>query len=126
MLINIHRKIVDVFSNHKPATVISFNILILLLLGWIDIVTGDYSLIVFYLIPVSLAAWFVNKSCGILFCILVVIVRTIVEESATSSFFSHSSLHYWNELTEFLFLLIVSILTSSLKKNLGNEKAPES
>jgi hypothetical protein len=120
MLINIHRKILAVFSNHKPATVISFNILILLLLGWIDIVTGDYSLIVFYLIPVSLAAWFVSKPCGMLFCLLAVIVRVIVEENSTSSFFSHSSLHYWNELTEFLFLLIVSILTSSLKKNLGN------
>ena len=121
LLINIRRKIVAAFSALKPMTLVLFNVLTLLLLGWVDLVTGDYSLIVFYLIPVSLSAWFVSKRCGILFCILAVIVRITVEESSTYFDFSHSTLHYWNELVEFLFLLIVSLLFSALKKNLENE-----
>lgn len=119
---NVHRKIVSIFSPLTPAVLGAFNILILLLLGWLDMVTGDYSLIVFYLIPVALAAWFVSKSFGVLFCFLAVAVRIVVEESATSFDFSHSTLHYWNELVEFLFLLIMSLLFSALKTNLQNEK----
>ena len=90
--------------------------------GWLDIVTGDYSLIIFYQIPVSIAVWFVSKYFGILFCFLAVAVRIVVEESSTAFYFSHSTLHYWNELIEFLFLLIMSVLFSALKTNLENEK----
>jgi len=122
MLNNPHREIVSRFSPRTPAVLFAINIAILLLLGWLDKITGDYSLIVFYLIPVGLAAWFVSKSFGVLFCILAVAVRIVVEESATSFDFSHSTLHYWNELVEFLFLLIMSLLFSSLKTNLEKEK----
>lgn len=95
---------------------------LLLLLGWLDIITGDYSLIVFYLIPVSLAAWFVGKLSGMLFCLLAIVVRVVADEWSSTSIFTHSVLHYWNELIEFLFLLIMSLLFSVLKKNLENEK----
>jgi len=94
----------------------------LLFLGWLDIITGDYSLIVFYLIPVSFAAWFVGKRSGLLFCLLSLIVRVIADEATRQSFVSHSALHYWNEVIEFIFLLIMSLLFSALKKNLDNEK----
>lgn len=94
----------------------------MLCLAWIDIITGEYSLIVFYLIPVSLSAWFVNKQSGILFCLLAVVVRVIADEWSRPHLFTHSVLHYWNELVEFLFLLVMSLLFSALKKNLENEK----
>jgi len=122
MFKNIHQQIIDTFSPRSPATVISFNLVILLLLGWLDFATGDYSLIVFYLVPVSLSAWFVGRSCGVLFCFLAVFVRLAVEEFSTPVNISHSTLHYWNELIEFLFLLIMSLLFSALKINLENEK----
>lgn len=122
MLKKIPKKIEATFSSRSPAIVISLCVAILLLLGWLDLITGDYSLIVFYLIPVSLAAWFVSKRFGVLFCVLAVAVRIVVEEHSTSFVFSHSTLHYWNELIEFLFLMIMSLLFSALKKNLENEK----
>ena len=118
----VHKQILNIFSSRSPVTMITLNLAILLLLGWLDFVTGDYSLIVFYLIPVSLSAWFVSRNCGVVFCFLAVIVRLTVEERSTPINFSHSTLHYWNELIEFLFLLIMSLLFSSLKKNLDNEK----
>jgi diguanylate cyclase (GGDEF)-like protein len=110
------------FSSRSPAAMISLSVVILLLLGWMDVVTGDYSLIIFYLIPVSLAAWFVSSRQGILFCVLAITVRIIADGFSTSLYFSHSMLHYWNVLIEFLFLLIMSVLFSALKKNLENEK----
>jgi diguanylate cyclase (GGDEF)-like protein len=95
---------------------------LLLLLGWIDVLTGDYSLIVFYLIPVSITAWFVSKRCGILFCLFAISMRIVADDGYATLRFAHSTLHYWNELIEFLFLLIMSVLFSALKTNLDNEK----
>lgn len=46
----------------------------------------------------------------------------IVDESSTSFSFSYPVLHYWNDLIELLFLLIMSILFSALRKNLDTEK----
>lgn len=122
MFMHLHRKIVDVLSASSQATVRAFSLLLLLLLGWIDFITGDYSLIVFYSLPVSLVAWFVSRRSGILFCFLSVAVRLIADESSTSFGSAHSMLHYWNDLIEFLFLLIMSLLFSALKMNLDNEK----
>lgn len=96
--------------------------LFLLSLGWVDLVTGDYSLIVFYLIPVSLAAWFVGRRSGLSFCLLAILVRVIVDEVPRPSLFTNSVVHYWNTFIEFLFLLVMSLLFSALKKNLENEK----
>lgn len=96
--------------------------LLLLLVGWLDIITGDYSLIIFYLIPASLAAWFVGRRCGMWFCLLAMVARIVADESSASTIFTHSVLHYWNVLVEFLFLLIMSLLFSALKKKLENEK----
>jgi len=122
MITRLHRKIVDITSSLSPPVIMAASTALLLLLGWIDGVTGDYSLIIFYLIPVSITAWFVSKRCGILFCLLAVVVRIVADDGSTTLHFARSALHYWNELIEFLFLLIMSVLFSALKTNLDNEK----
>lgn len=122
MIKHLHLKIKKKFSSCPPAMTLLFCSVFLLLLGWLDIITGDYSLIVFYLIPVSLATWIVGKRSGLLFCFLSLAVRVVADEAYHSSGFAFSALHYWNELIEFFFLIIMSILFSALKKNLENEK----
>ncbi len=122
MINKLHRTIIQSFSSRAPAVTLLFCSVFLLFLGWLDIITGDYSLIVFYLIPVSLATWFVGKWSGLLFCFLAIVVRVIADEGYRSSGFAYSALHYWNELIEFFFLIIMSILFSALKRNLENEK----
>jgi diguanylate cyclase (GGDEF)-like protein len=122
MITRLHRKIDGILSELSPPVISTASFMLLLLLGWIDVVTGDYSLIVFYLIPVSITAWFVSKRCGILFCLLAIVVRIAADGGFATLQFAHSALHYWNELIEFLFLLIMSLLFSALKTNLDNEK----
>jgi diguanylate cyclase (GGDEF)-like protein len=122
MFLRIHKKTVDIFSSRSPVTVISLSMITLALLGWIDYLTGDYSLIVFYLIPVSIVAWFVNRTSGMLFCLLALVTRFSVNEAHTSFALKNTSLHYWNECIELLFLLIMSLLFSALRKNLDSEK----
>jgi diguanylate cyclase (GGDEF)-like protein len=122
MLYRIHKKTVDFFSSRSSVTVISVSLFLLAMLGWIDYLTGDYSLIIFYLIPVSFVSWFVSRTGGMLFCILALATRFAVNEAPTSFSFQNSSLHYWNECIELLFLLIMSLLFSALRKNLDSEK----
>ncbi len=122
MFFRIHKKTVDLFSSRSSVTVIFISLILLALLGWIDYLTGDYSLIVFYLIPVSLVAWFVNRPCGMFFCLLALATRFTANEAHTSFTLKSASLHYWNECIELLFLLIMSLLFSALRKNLDSEK----
>jgi diguanylate cyclase (GGDEF)-like protein len=122
MLFRVHKKTVDLFSSRSSVTVISISLVLLALLGWLDYLTGDYSLIIFYLIPVSLVAWFVNRPGGMIFCILAVVTRFAVNEASTSFKLQNTALHYWNECIELVFLLIMSLLFSALRKNLDSEK----
>jgi diguanylate cyclase (GGDEF)-like protein len=123
MLFRIHKKTVDLFSSRSSITVISVSLTLLALLGWFDYLTGDYSLIIFYLIPVSLVAWFVNWPSGMLFCLLALVSRFIADEVSNSFALNNAALHYWNLFIEFLFLLIMSLLFSALRKNLDSEKS---
>jgi len=64
----------------------------------------------------------VNRPGGMLFCLLAVATRFTVNEAPTHFTFQNASLHYWNECIELLFLLIMSLLFSALRKNLDSEK----
>jgi diguanylate cyclase (GGDEF)-like protein len=121
MLVRINRKFVATVSNRSRRTVIFVSILLIILLCWLDCITGDYSLIIFYLIPVSLTAWFVSTATGVTFCFLSLLVRFIADYDSSPTT-RYSNLHYWNVTIEFLFLIIMSLLFSLLKKNLDNEK----
>jgi diguanylate cyclase (GGDEF)-like protein len=122
MFLRIHKAIIETFSARSPATVFCISLGLLVFLGWLDKITGDYSLIVFYLIPVSLMAWFVTRTSGVLFCILALVTRFIADMTPGSFSFNNTELHYWNAFIEFLFLLIMSLLFSALRKNLDSEK----
>jgi len=41
------------------------DLLLVLLLGIIDYMTGDYSLIIYYMIPVMLGSWFTGLGFGV-------------------------------------------------------------
>lgn len=116
MVRHIHNRIVQFLSAHSPTMTLFFCAVSLLFLGWLDVITGDYSLIVFYLIPVSLAAWFVGKRSGVLFCVLAVVARVFADDLSRPTAYTHSALNYWNEFVEFIFLTIMSLLFSALKK----------
>ena len=122
MLFRIHNKTVDLFSSRSSITVIFISLMLLAMLGWIDYLTGDYSMIVFYLIPVSLVAWFVTWYSGLFFCLLALMTRLIADQVSSSFSLNNAKLHYWNLFIEFLFLLIMSLLFSALRKNLDSEK----
>jgi len=122
MFARFHTTMDNIFSSRSKATICLISLVLLLMLGWLDYITGDYSLIIFYLIPIALVAWFVGKGSGLIFCVLSLITRLIADEAETSFAFKFSALHYWNLFVEFVFLLIMSLLCSALKKSLTKQQ----
>ncbi|NVN91420.1 MAG: GGDEF domain-containing protein [Desulfuromonadales bacterium] len=121
MIEQIHLKFVAAASRHSKRTVIIISTLFLCLLCLLDYITGDYSLIIFYLIPVSFTAWFIGKKTGVFFCALSLLAR-ITADFTSSGTTQRSSLHYWNLFIEFSFLVVMSLLFSALKNKLDSEK----
>lgn len=107
-------------SSKSTITIISF--LFLFLITWLDYLTSDYSLIIFYLIPVSLMAWFVGTGGGVIFCLFSMAARILTDYESNVILARYSRLHYWNLSIELFFLLAMSVLFSALKKNIDTEK----
>ena len=82
--------------------------------GFIDYLTGDYSILIFYLGPVALATWFVGPWRGGSLAILSGIARL----NADYAIFTNKKLLYWNSLEDTVFLVISSVLIALLRKAL--------
>lgn len=92
-----------------------------LLLGYIDYITGDFSLLIFYLCPIALVSWFAGKYSGIFISIASGLVWYLAE-TALLPYYSYPIAHHWNVITKLEFLVIFSYLLSSLKEVLEHEK----
>jgi len=88
------------------------------LLGYVDYLTGDYSLLIFYMIPIALEAWFLGRLGAIIISLSAGSARLISDYYS----YSASSFRYWNSLQDMAFLLIVGILIAMVKKLLAEEQ----
>ena len=97
-----------------------FSLVLIAFIGVIDFVTGDYSILVFYLLPVSLAAWFTGRWSGAIIALVCGSAR-FVSDSALDISPRHL---YWNTLEDTIFLLIVAFLIALLRIALAGERQP--
>ena len=88
------------------------------LIGVIDYLTGDYSLLVFYLLPISLVAWFAGRWWGILAALFSGSARFVADYTA----YTKVRLLAWNAIEEMVFLTIVAILIALLRKALDSDR----
>ena len=94
--------------------------LLVFLLSIIDYETGDYSIIVFYMIPVALGTWFTGVCFGMAVAVISGFVRLFADYATYTVF---SSANYVNVAEDALFLLIIAGLTAFLRKLLNVNKA---
>ena len=90
----------------------TIGLIMVALLGWIDYLTGDYSILIFYALPVALEAWFVGRRAALVTCAAAATARY------TSDYINYSSagVKYWNSLQDMVFLLIIGLLIAAVKK----------
>lgn len=81
------------------------------LLGYIDYLTGDYSLLIFYAIPVALEAWFLGRGGALVIGVAAGAARFTSDYAS----YSGSSIRYWNSLQDMVFLLTVGLLIATVR-----------
>ncbi len=89
-----------------------------------DFFTGpELSFGVFYLIPVSLAAWQVNAKTGIWVSMASAFIWFTIELVTRAVPYSHPTIPVWNAATRFAFFIVVAVLIAKLRAQLEKEKA---
>lgn len=93
-------------------------LLIIAVWGAIDLATGyEYSFAVFYLVPVSIAAWYDNKYVTIATVILSALTWLYADYGAGHQY-SNSFIPFWNALVRLGFFSVVAFLLLKIKTNL--------
>jgi light-regulated signal transduction histidine kinase (bacteriophytochrome) len=83
--------------------------------GSVDYTTGEeLSFSIFYLLPISLAAWFVNRNAGVFMCILSSVAELMANFFAGRTY-SHPLIYFWNSFMLLCFFLISVFILSNLK-----------
>ena len=102
----------------KPFLII-LGFILVVLVGVVDYVTGgELNVSIFYLIPITLSVFFVNKRVGVLLSVFSSVVGTTTDFMVGHPY-SHPIIVYWNNAIQMgFFLTIVSIL-SALKIEYG-------
>src|SRR4030042_2138752 len=111
-----------ILDNKKKSVLYLFAILIILIIGVIDYLTGsEISLSIFYLFPIMLITWSLNQHAGILFSVLSGILWFLAD-IFTGHLYSHPSIPYWNTLVRLGFFSITVIILTKLKSAYINQK----
>jgi len=88
------------------------------LIGYIDYLTGDYSILIFYAIPIGLAAW----SQGDWGAVTIAGVSGYARYLSDVNSYTSGKIRYWNSIEDMLFLLILGLLVSAVKRLLDDER----
>lgn len=106
--------------------IIALGVVSVLLLGIIDYLTGPWiSFSIFYLIPISLVTWFVNRRAGILISMISALTWLIADLSWEVNYLNFP-IPYWNATVRFGFFVVVVLFMSALRElneNLENKVA---
>lgn len=94
---------------------------LLLVIGVLDYRTGtEFSFAAFYLIPVAIASWYINRQAGIWFSLLCASIWTMGELAGGRSY-THFYAFYWNLLARLTVLMTLSLLLFTLRSRLEKE-----
>lgn len=92
------------------------------IVGVCDYLTGfEVSMSLFYVAPVALAAWYAGRWTGVFIAVLSCL-SWYSADLAAGSHYSHPLIPVWNSLVRLGFFLVCSLLLTTLRKTLINER----
>ena len=97
--------------SHTSATILA--VVLVAVIAWFDYVTGDFSLALFYLVPVVLATWNAGRVSGWFIGVLSA-AAWLVGDPALSHAYAHPLMPYWNAAMLALIYAVVAHLLSTL------------
>jgi diguanylate cyclase (GGDEF)-like protein len=102
--------------------IITIALLLVSLLGVFDYLNGpDVSLLIFYVVPVFIAAWYAGRSSGLLTCAASGLAWFAVAH-ATTGHFSNPLIAYWNASVHLGSMLLLAHLVASFRRSLSHER----
>jgi diguanylate cyclase (GGDEF)-like protein len=122
-MITIKIQFVDFLNRQSRYFHVISGAVLVILLGIVDYLTGpDISFLIFYLVPVSLAAWFGGRPAGALIALLSA-ATWFLADVTTQAPSVHSFIPFWNGIGNLGFFLVVAYMISALRAVLEREKA---
>lgn len=114
-------KIVDHLDSNKPLAW-ALVLLLLPLLAWLDHLTGfEISFSVFYLFPVSLAAWVLGVRAGLLVSLAAGVLWLLMDISS-GHVYSTPHVVYWNAAVRLAFFFITGLSLSRIRSGMLRER----
>jgi diguanylate cyclase (GGDEF)-like protein len=114
-------ELIRYWEKQPKLLLIGVGILLVLLIGIIDYLTGIYiSLAIFYLIPIIFITWLVSRWSGLFISLLSTVVWFIADTALENS--PYALIPYWNAAVRFSFFVIIAYLLSALKIAYEREK----
>lgn len=80
-------------------------------LGFIDYMIGDYSILIFYVVPVLVVAWNLGRRGAVHISLASGLARTFSDYYT----YSASTFRLWNSMLDMMFLLMVGLLMVFIK-----------
>ena len=113
--------LIDKVSELNKPLLFILTLLILLLIGFLDLITGvEASISIFYLIPIGISSWFINEWMGLFISLFSSIVFYLADLLGSPSY-RHPLTPYWNALVMLGTFILFSKLLSELKKVMEKE-----
>ncbi|HLO25530.1 MAG TPA: hypothetical protein VK187_05410 [Geobacteraceae bacterium] len=98
--------------------ILALGVIAVAIIGYIDYLTGDYSILIFYLFPISLVSWFAGCWRGMLVASLSGLTRFLADYTVVTNM----RLLYWNSIEDAIFLMFVAGLIFFLRKALRSSQ----
>lgn len=115
-------RLIEFLNKLSKLTLLAIAFLLVFLIALLDRITGpDISLLVFFLIPIFLAVWFVGKRAGLVVSITSAIAWCLIAIPDTHPY-AHPMIPYWNVLTRLIFLLVFTYVLTFFKQVLAHEQ----
>src|SRR5919107_667375 len=109
-------------QRRSPAFIFTSSLLLVALLGVLDYLNGpDFSLLIFYAVPVFVAAWYVGRRAGLVVCAASGLAWLAVAY-ATSEHFSSPFVAYWNAGVRLGFIVLVAHIVAAFRISLSHER----
>jgi PAS domain S-box-containing protein len=108
-------KAVDDLETKPQSSIWIIALLLNLIIGVIDYLTGyEVRVEVFYLIPICLTSWFINRNAGFLMSVISA-TTTMCINIPFGQIIGNYLIYFWNILVYFVFFLVVAHLVSKEK-----------
>lgn len=115
--------LLNYFESQPPKAIFAIALIVSAVVGLLDHFIGpELSSALFYVLPITIAAWFGNRQHGIALSTIAAIIWLLTDITSGREY-SHPTIVYWNAFMRLAMFLVIAHLLSSFRERLRLEEA---